>query len=469
MALPSVRSSTIIAVIVGIVITTLFGYLTTQPGAYGYIAAPLVIAACVLFIITGTKPLWLFPIVAALSVFILALPFAGAQVIAADVVVGCIILTWSMSRPRQPISMTGWQIVVPFIVFIMACIITIPISPNTTFGIVKIIQRVEFLLLMAATIALLHDRTMLRRTIDAYLLGCLALALLTLGSAALHGIQYGGVNVLFYNKNAIASFLCMGLPLVGARIIFKVSPQQGRWIALAIILSGALLVTGSRGGWMGTIVAIGVLTGLKNRGALIRYILVATVLVIAMNALLPDDLTRISQFNTANLTSQSTGGTVLSRLILWSDAVKLIAAHPILGVGVGGYLTIHNYHGDTHDFSATDPHNAILYMWAELGTVGLLAFVFLLAAIFRMANKGRRATRGTPDYWLAVGCFAALSSYLVYTLTEPIWVRGDGLVFFLLVGITTNLATGVTYKPLSKLDVDITDALRVAPTARVRA
>jgi O-antigen ligase len=468
MALPSVRSTTIIAVIVGVALTTLFGYLTTQPGAYGYVAAPLVIGACVLFIITGTKPLWLFPIVAALAVFILAIPFAGAQVIAADFVVGCIILTWSMSRPRQPISTTGWQIVVPFIVFIMACIITIPISSNTSFGIVKVVQRVEFLLLMAGTIALLRDRAMLRRTIDAYLLGCLALALLTLGFAALHGVQRGGVNVLFYNKNAIASFLCMGLPLVIARILFKVSPQQGRWIALALTLSGALLITGSRGGWMGTIVAIGVLTGLRNRRALIRYIIVAGILVIVMNAVLPDDLTRISQFNTANLSSPSAGGTVLSRLILWSDAVKLIAAHPILGVGVGGYLTIHNYHGDTQDFSTNDPHNAFLYMWGELGTVGLLAFIFLLVAIFRMANKGRRATRNTPDYWLAVGCFAALSSYLVYTLTEPIWVRGDGLVFFLLVGITTNLATGVAYKPLSKLDADINDALRLTQMAGAR-
>ena len=389
----------------------------------------------------------LFPGVAALSVFTYAVSVAGAQVIAADLVVGVLLLVWGLSRMRGRITAPGRQVIIPLAALVLVCIVTLPVSPNVRFGVTKTIQRAEFLLFVFVVIALLRDRRLIRRTVDAYIYACIVLAVVTLFFAATKGIQRGGAtDILFYNKNGIASFLCMALPLVVARILFKSSPHVIRWGFVALVIAGALLVTGSRGGWIGAVIALGVLTGLKNRTALLRYILVAGVLVAVLNSLLPDDLTRSSQFNTSHLVGSkatlATGGTVLSREILWGDAFGLIAAHPLLGVGVGGYLTFHTYQGDSYDFNTDDPHNAILYFWAELGTVGLIVFIWLIVAIFRTAAAARRATRGNPEYWIATGCLSALASYLIFTLTEPIWIRGDGLAFFLLVGICANLACG---------------------------
>lgn len=446
MTLPSVRSTPVLATATVAVLTVFFAYLVTEPGPYSLVAAPLFVTACVLLLITAAKPLWLFPIVAALSIFIYAVAVAGAQIIAADLVVGCIALGWMMSRTRQQMDPPGWRVLVPLLCFLAVCIITVPISQNPRFGLAKIVQRIEFVLLLATTIVLLRDRVMQRRTINAYIFSCLILALMTLGFAGVNGLHRGGGSFLFYEKNGIASFLSIALPLVVARILFRVSHQRARWFTAALILSSALVVTGSRGAWLGTIISIGILMWLKNRAILGRYIIAMAVLLLVANSLLPDDFTHISQLRPTNLIGPTaavdTGGTALVRLVLWEDSLKLIAAHPLLGVGVGGFV-IHD-----GNFNTTDPHNAFLYMWAELGPVGLLTFIWILITIFRTAMVATRATRGSSDYWLAAGCLTSLISYLIFTLTEPIWVRGDGLTFFLLVGISTNLAASTALQPL---------------------
>ncbi len=450
MTLPPLKVVPVFVVTFGVLLTLVFGYLATQGGPLAYVAAPLLIAGGALFLITTNRPLLLFPIVAVLSTFIYAVPLAGAQVIAADLVVGCIVLTWATSSSRLAMTREAWRVVVPLAALVIMCLATVPVSHDPRFGLVKVIQRVEFLLFLAGCAALLRDRIVMRRTLDAYIYACVALAVVTLLFAAARGVPRGGVtDIFFYNKNSIASFMSMGLPVVAARFLFKASPHRLRWVMLALLLIVALLLTGSRGAWIGTIVALGVLTGLKNKASLTRYIAVGVIALIALNSLLPSDLTRISDISesySATLSSPTAnadvGGTVLSRLVLWRDALKIIAAHPYLGVGVGGYISFDSYGGNTINFNSTDPHNSFLYMWAELGTPGLIIFVWLLASILRSANAARRMTRGSPDYWLAAGCLSAIVSYLVFTLTEPIWVRGDGLAFFLLVGMTINLAAG---------------------------
>lgn len=445
MTLTSIKATPLALTILGAGLTVYAGFLATQPGLLAFIAAPTLIAFVALFITVARRPLWLFPFVGALSLLVYAVGIAGAQVIAADGVVALILLVWGVSRSRQPISSVGWTVLIPLIALIAICVVTLPVSPNEKFGVVKIVQRIEFLLFLAATIALLRDHTWMRRSVDAYIFASTLVAIATLQFAAVHGVSRGGDQVLFYGKNGIGSFLCMSLPLVAARLLFKASPHRIRWALVALVMIGGLLVSGSRGAWIGSVIGIGVLTAFKNRAALMRYIIVSAVLLAVLNALLPNDLTRSSQYNPSNLLSThanvDAGGTALSRVVLWRDGLNLIASHPLLGVGVGGYVTYDTYQGDPFNFNTTDPHNAIIYFWAELGTVGLVAFLWTIAAIFRAANLARRTSLGSPDYWLAAGCLSAIISYLVFTLTEPIWIRGDGLAFFLLVGVVTNLAS----------------------------
>jgi O-antigen ligase len=169
---------------------------------------------------------------------------------------------------------------------------------------------------------------------------------------------------------------------------------------------------------------------------------------VVLNAVLPQDLTRTNDLASATLLSGHGNkdaarhfNTVVVREVIWRDALGIIAAHPLFGVGVGGYVSYDTYEGDSKDFNATDPHNMILYEWAELGTIGLGIFLWLIGAILYLAWRAYRRASTPETRWLAGGAWAALAAYLAMSLTEPFWTRGDGLIFFLLVGIAANLAS----------------------------
>jgi|GEM_PF-4406786 len=426
-------------------LTVLFAYLSAESIPHAILYAPAVVVGAALLLVTSRRPRWLFPAVAALSPVVLALPVLGAQVIPADVLVICLVLAWLFAGSRRTWNEAGWTVAMPLGALIVLCLVTLPISSNVGFGLVKIAQRLEFLLLFAATVALLRDGAMMRLTVGTYVLSCIVLAAVTLVYGLTQGIQAGGVNLLFYNKNAIAYFLAVALPLVLARLLFGVPRRQLLWGAAAIVLGAGLVVSGSRGAWIAVAVAAAPLVAWRRRAALWPYAAVLVALVVVANTLLPPSLTRFSEFVPSNTlgpnVTAATGGTVLSRLILWRDALGIIAAHPLLGVGVGGYISYDTFQGNTYNFNTNDPHNAILYFWAELGTGGLLVFLWLVSATFRSAARATQAAGDGETRWLALGILAALLSYMVFSLTEPIWTRGDGLIFFMLVGMAVNLAS----------------------------
>lgn len=406
------------------------------------------------------RPMWLFPLVAALSPLILAMNVLGAQAIPADFVIGCILLTLLTRRPHAGLSVGTGRIAIPYLVFVAACIFTFPVDGYTDFGMVRVVQRVEYLLLFLATAALLQDPNWIRRTVDAYIVSAATFGLVTIAFVARYGIGYGGQAVLFLNKNNLASFLMIGFVLAVARVLIGPMPRRRRWIAILLILAIALTLTGSRGAWLGAIVGLGLLAVSSSFVSLLRYVAVAAVILVVGNALLPQQLVRSDELKgvaVMTATGNLTATTVQTRLAYWHDALDIIDQHPVTGVGVGQYYAngYHQFSGATGtlDLASSspytphviplqsgDPHNAVLYMWAELGIPGLLAFLWLLAAIVRMAIRATRATRGDANYWIGAGSLAALVGYLIFALTEPIWLRGEGIIFFLLVGITVNLS-----------------------------
>ncbi|MDB5077696.1 MAG: polymerase, partial [Chloroflexi bacterium] len=253
----------------------------------------------------------------------------------------------------------------------------------------------------------------------------------------LHGAVSGPVQVLFLNKNGAGSFLAISVPMIIARVL-STSPKHRRiWLALAGVGILALLLTGSRGAWLGVVVALGVLMARRGGKFIAIYIGTLVLLVLAIATIVPPSLTRAGDF--APSVQNGAANTILIRGVIWRDALNLIASHPVLGMGVGGYISYDTYNGDPINFNTNDPHNAILYMWAELGPLGLLVFLWMVYSILWLGVQADHNTKDDPDHWIAEGSFSAITSYLVFALSEPIWVRGDGLIFFLLVGICASL------------------------------
>lgn len=112
------------------------------------------------------------------------------------------------------------------------------------------------------------------------------------------------------------------------------------------------------------------------------------------------------------------------RLILWTASVELGTAHPF-GLGLGGLepalskkLIAWGYPQQAKE--EFNPHNQFLQIWNEIGYIGLLLFVGLLA-FYNQAFYNKRQLSG----------LLLSLVFIVFCLFESILQRESGIVFFL--------------------------------------
>jgi O-antigen ligase len=105
-----------------------------------------------------------------------------------------------------------------------------------------------------------------------------------------------------------------------------------------------------------------------------------------------------------------------------------VKQHPLLGVGVGDYLT-----GDpTNDTVTTDPHNVLLLDAGEGGLPDLALFLVMLAGTGIVMLRRKRFSR-----W-AGPALALQAAILTHGLVDVYWVRGTPVIGWLLVGMALN-------------------------------
>jgi O-antigen ligase len=162
-------------------------------------------------------------------------------------------------------------------------------------------------------------------------------------------------------------------------------------------------------------------------------ILTVAALLAAVNFLPSVSLQRIGLLF-ASIGGQATaGGSIDTRASLFGLAVSAFEAHPILGVGTAGFASITR---DTVTFAGYDyPHNTVLQFAAELGIVGAILAVYMVAlALF--ARTPQTAA------WLAVralGAFFVLNALVSGALYDErmLW----GLLLLLLCAPVPAAAT----------------------------
>ena len=107
------------------------------------------------------------------------------------------------------------------------------------------------------------------------------------------------------------------------------------------------------------------------------------------------------------------------RLMVWGITARMIADHPLAGVGAGNFtVRFHEYlDADDLDFSNVDtnwlqPHNDFLWVFAEKGLPGILLFVGLFVAAFAGARTALRSAVSRTDRWLTLASCMAIVSYI---------------------------------------------------------
>ena len=209
-------------------------------------------------------------------------------------------------------------------------------------------------------------------------------------------------------------------------------------IKIGCILTFIVAVLGShsRGGYLGLVIAF-VSYLFFTSGKRVGFTVAAMLLISYVGYLqLPSDIlgrmdTIINYQQDYNLTAED------GRVEIWKRGLKIVAAHPIVGVGMANFpIAEGQTHADIPGTPWMNAHNIFLQVAAEIGLGGLLLYLVLIARMFAKIQvlKNDLELDGVHD--LGMGLFIALLCYLV---TGFFLSQGFSVVFYSLMAMTLSV------------------------------
>ena len=201
---------------------------------------------------------------------------------------------------------------------------------------------------------------------------------------------------------ALALGLATGAKRIGARFLMYIV------VLLCVV---ALVVTRSRGAWLGL--------GVAFLYILFRMRSLSLLLFGAGSglALITSDFLRSVLSSRAAATSAS-DASMYGRFVLWHFAWRVSKANLLFGVGMDNFRYVKHFYGYPLPWAVSKPfnaHNLYLEVLADLGIVGLAAFLWLFGSSL---VSSWRSVRSTAARDLGLGLSAGFIACAVHGLVE---------------------------------------------------
>ncbi|RMH66352.1 MAG: putative bicarbonate transporter, IctB family [Cyanobacteria bacterium J003] len=272
------------------------------------------------------------------------------------------------------------------------------------------------------------------------------------------------------NPNLLAGYLLPSVPLSAAAI----AVWQG-WLPklLAAVMLGmntaSLILTFSRGGWLGLVAATiaGVVLlgiwfwprlplkwrrwGVPTMGGLAIALCIGTIVSV------PPLRERAASIFVARGNSSNN-----FRINVWMAVQQMIWARPWLGIGPGNvaFNQIYPLYQVNVRFTALGAYSIFLEILVEVGFIGFGVFLWLLAVLgdrARRCFKELQATASPQGFWL-MGAIAAMIGMLTHGLVDTIWFRPEvATLWWLMVAIVasfTPLESGTANGTFNNRDLE---------------
>ncbi|RIK98119.1 MAG: hypothetical protein DCC71_21245 [Proteobacteria bacterium] len=253
-------------------------------------------------------------------------------------------------------------------------------------------------------------------------------------------VYYGGV---LDNGNSLGSYYVLGIPTTLALAVTRSTSQQMRLVCYGalILMTGSLMLTGSRGGLLFTIVTLGLLptvTGARVGRLAIAGFLGAIFAVggwMVISTFLGSPLQQVLEIAKEE-------GTETSRFANFLAYFKIMLDHPL---GNGMAPEAMGRAARLHGVFMTSAHNIYLDVGTQTGFVGLGLFVAMMLSLLL---RTRRASRLADDPIARESLgylFLGLAGLLLVGFFQPILASSNKLnnIFWLLAGLSLGATNQV--------------------------
>ncbi|HYK91542.1 MAG TPA: O-antigen ligase family protein, partial [Acidobacteriota bacterium] len=232
-----------------------------------------------------------------------------------------------------------------------------------------------------------------------------------------------------FNPNAVGGSLILFLPLVLTLAAHFMRPQnrehRGQKLALAGILfllfamGGTLLLSQSRGAWLGFCSGVALLLFVRYRW--FRWTSIITAVTGLTTALIYKPWLGWAQPQ-GNGFVAGTEMSFAARLEIWTRAIYGVQDFPFTGMGMNAFRKVVNVLYPLFTISPetdiSNSHNQLLQTALDLGIPGLVAYVAIWAATFWMLWRIWRKTQDTFHRALASGLAAGLIAQFVFGIND---------------------------------------------------
>lgn len=422
----------------------------------------------------------------ALGALLLVIPFSSLASLevgdfdlsVTEPLVALLAVAWLLAAVRaRQLRLEGGLLLAALVAVLAAQLLSFPVARSVGLATKEVVKWAELLVAFAATTTHVRREGEVRWLLAALFLAGSAEALVGVYQFfSGEGPEWFAIGPFmraygtFEQPNPFAGYLGTILP-VALAMALAAGPLRFRLLAgLAVgLLAVAMLMSLSRGAWVGTAVALALVALVASprarRALALAGVGVVLLAVLAQLGLLPAQITeRVGSiaesfgiFDARQVEVTDENFAVVERMAHWQAAWDMFRDHPWLGVGPGNYPARYaEYELPGWPEPLGHAHNYYLNVAAELGLFGLLAFLATLAAAFarlavrlRAGPVGARTGAGadramSPGFEraLLLGLLGGLLVLSLHNLFDSLFVHGVGIQVGFYLGLVAGPSRG---------------------------
>ena len=228
----------------------------------------------------------------------------------------------------------------------------------------------------------------------------------------------------FFNPNAYGAYLILIIfPVIMLSIYEKNKNKKLVYLFLSMLLITNLLMTFSRNALLGFglgVLVLGLIYSIKLIFALGGFsILMVFIPSVSQRVI---DITSLSQNE--------------SRIKLWKTAIMMIREHPIIGVGNGNFVTRYNEYVIKYkelkyqSYQNYPAHNSYLKVQSELGIIGIVSFLGVVAITLFRVKKLYTTTTDKFHKPFYMGVMASMIAFLFMNVFDNLFFAPKATTYF---------------------------------------